>query len=135
VRIRGRSMQPSLRTGDLLLMRPAARRITVGDVVVLAGPDHRRRYVKRVAAGPGDVVELEDGRLYVNDRSWNGAPRVAGARVRTWCVPDGHYFVVGDNLVESDDSRVWAQPFVPASRISGVAVRRWPWRRTLPRYR
>jgi signal peptidase I len=126
VRIRGRSMQPTLRAGHVLLTRPAGRHVAVGDVVVLAPAEPGPLYVKRVAAGPGDVVELEAGRLYVNGRSWNGRTRVAGARVRTWRVPEGHYFVVGDNLRESDDSRVWPQPFVHASRIRGVAVKRWP---------
>lgn len=122
-------MQPTLRAGQVLLTRPVGRRIAVGDVVVLAAAAPVPLCVKRVAAGPGDVVELEAGRLYVNDRPWDGRPRVAGARVQTWRVPNGHYFVVGDNLRESTDSRVWPQPFVPASRISGVAVKRWPRRR------
>lgn len=127
-------MQPTLRAGQVLLTRPAGGRVAAGDVVVLfaiasdvLAPD--ALYVKRVAAGPGDVVELEAGCLYVNGRPWSGRPRVAGARVQTWRVPDDHYFVVGDNLCGSTDSRVWPQPFVPASRISGVAVARWPWRR------
>jgi signal peptidase I len=119
-------MQPTLYAGQMLLTRPAGRHITVGAVVVLATTVPGALYVKRVAAGPGDVVELEAGRLYVNGCPWNDWPRVAGARVCTWRVPDDHYFVVGDNLRESTDSRVWAQPFVPASRISGVAVKRWP---------
>ncbi|WBY01369.1 signal peptidase I [Ramlibacter tataouinensis] len=124
VRIRGRSMQPTLAPGRLLLTRPPLGRVAVGDIVVItAAPG--TRYVKRVAAGPGDLVELEAGRLYVNDRPWDGQPRVAGARVQSWRVPEGHWFVVGDDLQASDDSRVWPRPFVAASRISGVALGRW----------
>lgn len=133
MRVRGRSMWPTLRAGDVLLTRPPGRRLAVGDVVLVAPTERGPMSVKRIAAGPRDVVEIEAGRLYVNDRPWDGRPRVAGARVLTWRVPDGHYFVVGDNLRESTDSRVWTQPFVPASRIGGVAVGRWPWRRLAPR--
>ena len=125
VRIRGRSMQPTLAPGQLLLTRPAGRAVAVDDIVVVtAAPG--TLCVKRVAAGPGDVVELEAGRLSVNGCPWSGPPGGAGARVQTWRVPDSHYFLVGDNLRESDDSRVWPEPFVAASRISGVALGRWP---------
>lgn len=124
VRIRGRSMQPTLTHGQVLLTRPAGGDIAVGDVVVIwTAPG--KRCVKRVAAKPGDVVELEAGRLYVNQSSWDGRPRIVGARVATWHVPNGHYFVVGDNPQESDDSRVWPDPFVAVSRMSGVALNRW----------
>ncbi len=125
VRIRGRSMQPTLAPGQLLLTRPPMGRVAVGDIVVI-GAAPGTRYVKRVAAGPGDVVELEAGRLRVNGRPWNGQRRVAGARVQAWRVPAGHWFVVGDDPQQSDDSRVWPQPFVPAARISGVALVRRP---------
>ena len=125
VRIRGRSMQPTLAPGQLLLTRPAGRAVAVDDIVVVTTTPGTL-CVKRVAAGPGDVVDLEAGALYVNGRPWTGRSGGVGARVETWRVPPGHYFLVGDNLRESDDSRVWPQPFVAASRISGVALRRMP---------
>lgn len=115
-------MHPTLTDGQLLLTRPAGRHVQVGDIVVLMN-GRGERCVKRVAAGPGDLVELEAGRLYVNRRSYDGRPRTAGGRVETWRVPHGHFFVAGDNLRQSDDSRVWQEPFVPASRISAVAIR------------
>lgn len=121
VRVRGRSMQPTLEHGQLLLTRPAFRRVKVGDIVVLTA-GRNARHVKRIAAGPGDVVELEAGRLFVNQQAQDGRPRSAGARVETWHVPTGHFFVVGDNPLQSDDSRVWPEPFVAESRIIGVAL-------------
>jgi len=127
VRIRGRSMQPTLAAGQVLLTRPARGRLAIGDVVVATTPAGAR-IVKRIAAAPGDVVTVEAGRLAVNGQPRDGQPRLAGAHVQTWHVPPGHYFLVGDNLQASDDSRVWPQPFVAASRISGVVFKRWPWR-------
>lgn len=123
VRVRGWSMHPTLEHGQLLLTRPRRRRLEVGDIVVLT-TGRGVRYVKRIAGGPGDVVELEAGRLFVNQHSYDGHPRAVGARVETWHVPHGHYFVVGDNLQQSDDSRVWHEPFVAATCISGVALPR-----------
>lgn len=123
VRVRGRSMQPTLEHGQWLLTRPKFRCVEVGDIVVLTARGGAR-YVKRIAAGPGDVVELEAGRLFVNRQAQDGQPRRSGARVVTWRVPAGHFFVVGDNPRQSNDSRVWKEPFVAESRISGVALRR-----------
>jgi signal peptidase I len=126
VRVHGLSMQPTLEHGQWLLTRRGAA--AVGDIVVFT-TGRGRRCVKRIVAAPGDVVELEAGRLFVNRQSMDGQPRTAGARVETWDVPDGHFFVVGDNLRQSDDSRVWQEPFVPAAGISGVVVSR-SYRRT-----
>ena len=122
VRVRGRSMQPTLDDGRWLLTRPAGRRVHVGDIVVFTR-ESGQRCVKRVAAGPGDLVDVEAGRLHVGRRSSSdGQPRLCGARVERWRVPAGHYFVIGDNHEVSNDSRVWNEPFVPVSRISGVAL-------------
>lgn len=116
-------MQPTLRDGQFVLVRPGGRGVLVGDVVVFTTGDGERR-VKRVAAGPDDLVELEAGRLYVNGRSYDGHPRTAGPWVETWRVPERHVFVVGDDLRRSDDSRVWREPYVPVERISGVVMLR-----------
>lgn len=130
LRVKGRSMLPTLTDGQVLVMRPARGRIAQRDIVVFAAAD-RRLYVKRIAGMPGDVVTLEAGRLYVNGRAWDGSPRVVGVHVEQWRVPEGHCFVVGDNPRESDDSRVWREPFVALARIGGVALGpwRWPWLR------
>lgn len=114
-------MEPALRDGQIVLVRPIGRRLRVGDIVVLA-MSGGERCVKRVAGGPSATVELEAGRLYVDQRSYDASPRVAGARVETWRVPEGHVFVMGDNLQQSDDSRVWPEPFVPVERIIGVVM-------------
>lgn len=121
-------MLPTLTHGQVLFTRPARGPIAVGDVVVFTAAIGGL-YVKRIAGMPGDIVTLEAGRLYVNGRAWDGGPRTTGAHVERWRVPDGHCFMVGDNLKESDDSRVWREPFVALARIGGVGLRRWPWRR------
>lgn len=122
VRIRGRSMLPALVNGQILITRPACGCFAKGDVVVFTMTTGHL-YVKRIAGMPGDLVTLEAGRLYVNGHAWDGGARTTGAHVERWQVPDGHCFVVGDNLRESDDSRVWSEPFVALARVCGVAFK------------
>src|SRR5665648_1193569 len=80
VRVAGESMAPTYRSSDLLLTRPAGRagvRARRGDVVVFRHGEVRM--IKRVVGLPGDLVELEAGRLFVNGEPVDGRPRVRGA--------------------------------------------------------
>lgn len=157
-RVSGQSMAPTLRPSDLLLTGPVGpaglrrdrgfgakpsvsreeghetaarggpRR---GDVVVLRRG--RLRMVKRVVAVAGDVVELEAGRLFVDGRPIDGRARVGGALTQTWRVPAGHLFVAGDNPARSDDSRLWAEPFVAVADVEGRVLARLPRLPRLPK--
>ena len=125
VRVAGESMAPTYRPFDLLLTRRAGRAGVWGrrgDVVVFRHGE--LRMIKRVVGLPGDLVELEAGRLVVNGESVDGRPRVRGAYTQTWRVPGASYFMAGDNPAVSDDSRVWDEPFVSVEDLEAVVTRR-----------
>lgn len=125
VRVVGESMAPTYRSSDLLITRPVGRagaRVQRGDVVVFQHDE--LRMIKRVLGLPGDLVELEAGRLFVNGESVDGRPRVRGAYTQTWRVPGASSFMAGDNPTASDDSRVWDEPFVPVEGLEAVVTRR-----------
>ena len=125
VRVAGESMAPTYRPSDLLLTRPVPRAgPRRGDVAVLSHGGVRM--IKRVVGVPGDLVELEAGRLFVNGHSVHGQVRVPGARTQTWRVPESQFFVAGDNSDVSDDSRVWGAPFLPAGSIEAIVGRLSP---------
>lgn len=132
VRVAGESMAPTYRSPDLLLTRPVGRagvRVRRGDVVVFRRGE--LRMIKRAVGLPGDLVELEAGRLFVNGEPVDGRPRVRGAFIQTWRVPGSSYFMAGDNAAASDDSRVWDEPFVRVESLDAVVTRRlWGGRRT-----
>ena len=91
-------------------------------------------FIKRVVGAPGDTIAVRNGRVirngkptkepFISDTCRNDAG--AGCNFRNpITVPPGHYFMMGDNRGESDDSRFWGP--VPTSWIIGEAFATyWP---------
>ena len=90
-----------------------------------------QNFIKRVVAGPGDKVAIVNGHAIVNGRRQKDSytrPCAGGADCnfpKPITVPADHYFMMGDNRGESDDSRFWGP--VPRSWIIGGAFATyWP---------
>lgn len=110
----GASMEPCLYNGQDIFLNRLIYKISSpkpGDVVVFLpnGNDKEHYYVKRVVAGPDDVVQIRDGMLYVNgeiqDAYFNDKIAEAGLAENEIKLNDDEYFVIGDNCNNSEDSR------------------------------
>lgn len=122
-----------------------------GDVMVFFPPHKKQYYIKRVVGLPGDQVILDNNVLYINGEKqqqthieqqadglllYDVLTEQLGERQHEmrrlarhglgrseWTVPEGHYFMMGDNRDNSSDSRVWGM--VPEENIVGEAVAIW----------
>ena len=111
-----------------------------GDIIVFRFPeDEEKDFIKRVVGTPGDTVQLRNKAVLVNgialdDKSFTQRidPGVIDGAINPRdnfgpvTVPDGSYFVMGDNRDQSLDSRFWG--FVREEKIRGKAFRiYWSW--------
>lgn len=122
------SMEDTLLKKDLLIadklsykvLRRDPRR---GDIMIFQYPNNRRiDYIKRVIGLPGEQVEVRGGVVYVNGEQLDEdyikeQPRLTFG---PFAVPEGEYFMMGDNRNHSQDSRVWGA--VPRSYFEGRAL-------------
>lgn len=101
-----------------------------GDIVVFPFPDNEDvDYIKRIIGVPGDTIVIRDGILYINDEAMTEDYILEPMRREDFGpvdVPEGCYFMMGDNRNPSMDSRVWENQFVEKDKIKGKAFLKYP---------
>jgi len=134
------SMSPTILVGDAVIVNNLAYSLRVpftftslarwktpahGDIVVCFEPGDGTRLVKRVIGLPGDVVELRNDHLWLNGQPQEVGPYVTIPAIAAWRnfgpvkVPEGQYFLMGDNRDNSKDSRYFG--CVPLNQVIGRA--------------
>lgn len=136
--VSGHSMVPNFQDGDYIITNKLATHFSTlqrGEVIILVNPrDHSQDFIKRIIGLPGDRITISVGQVYINGqpisepylppdtKTSGGAFLPEGEEI---VVPDGQYFVMGDNRSGSSDSREWGP--VDKSLVIGQAfLRYWP---------
>lgn len=141
------SMYDTLQVGDFIVLNRLAYMFDKpenGDVVVFEYPlEPSKDFIKRVVGTPGDRIELREKVLYVNGEPAEEPYRKINDQTaipqelshkdsfEAFTVPEGEYFMMGDNRDNSYDSRFWG--FVGEDKIKGKALMIY-WSLDTPKY-
>lgn len=135
-RVPSNSMEKTIMTGDRMIGSRLAylkEKPERGDIVIF---DHRidtsgkeTRLVKRIIGLPGETVEIRGGKIYINGSS-EPLKEPYLYEEMNWKddrfeVPEGCYFMMGDNRNYSRDARAWSDPYVPEKKIIAKVMFRY----------
>ncbi len=129
----GKSMFPTLEDGDHIIIEKISKRF--GDMdrydIIVFPHEKDILYIKRIIGLPGEKVEIKDGKVFIDDKEidekyeFEIIEEYGDSLPMT--VPDGEYFVLGDNRNNSHDSRYQTVGTVKKENITGRAIfRLWP---------
>lgn len=130
-RIEGRSMEPTLHSGQYLLVNKLSYlgpgEPGRGDIVVFEAWNQEKDFIKRIVGIPGDTIEIRDSCVYVNgsclDEPYLDQPTTDP--IGPIILGENEYYVMGDNRGNSSDSRAYGP--LPRDRVIGKAwITYWP---------
>lgn len=131
--VSGRSMQPTLNGGDMLMVTAFDNTHESGDIVVITQPNaFNEPIIKRIIAVGGQTVDIdfERGIVYVDGVAENGNYTLAAPTYEKEdfdgpiTVPEGYLFVMGDNRNDSTDSRSNAVGLIDERYVYGTVLGR-----------
>lgn len=134
--IESASMEPAMMVGDYFAGNKFSYLFSDperGDIVIFENPVNpdKEPYIKRVIGLPGETVTIKDNCIFINDSTEPLFEPYVLQPMKTidavYTVPEGCYFLLGDNRNRSTDSRFWENPYVERDKIfAKAAFTFWP---------
>lgn len=131
----GDSMEPHIHNGDFIVLNKLTYRFSEPkrfDIVVFPYNNSGSNYIKRIIGLPGEIIEIKDGKVYINNEVLKDNYAMEdivfnGNQTYPLIIPEGEYFLMGDNRNDSSDSRYKDVGTIPRKKIIGKAgIRIWP---------
>lgn len=118
--VNGKSMKPTFQNGDALLLKKWG--VPKKDDIIIAYIEELDlMVVKRILAIEGDVVSIDESGVYVNGKK--AAESVDMKRTSMeFIVTANQYFLIGDNMMDSLDSRIWG--CIGRSAVQGIVIKK-----------
>lgn len=137
--VKGGSMYPTFKDGQFIFTDKVSYRLGVpkrGDVVVFKSPKNADvDFIKRIIGLPGETVKVKEGLVYINQKKLDESSYLSPSVVtgpesylgenQDLLIPEGRYFVMGDNRQHSSDSRDFG-PVAPNEFVGKVFFRYFP---------
>lgn len=141
--VKGASMEPNFEDGDYLLVNEISYRFSMparGDVIVFRYPqDPSQFFIKRIIGLPSETIEIKDNKVTIHNKNKPEGLMIKESYLASEQktlgnsiikLENNEYFVLGDNRLQSSDSRRWGP--VNQSLITGKAfLRPWPFNKFL----
>ncbi len=111
VKVQGNSMVDTLQNEEIMIATKYDYILGVPkrfDIVICKYPNRHEIFVKRIVGLPGDVISIENGLLTVNGETYpeDYITNRPNYTIQNYSVPEGQYFVLGDNRSNSNDSHL-----------------------------
>lgn len=126
------SMEPTVHKGNIAIvngLKYISQEPQRGDIVIFKSAELKETLIKRVVGLPGETISFENGCVSIDGQIYEETyleKDVTTNCLSTFTVPDGCYFLLGDNRENSFDARCWKNPYISKEDIKGKYIIQMP---------
>ncbi len=120
--VNGDSMLPTYKSGQIVFIKKNINSISKDDIII--GRKNGITFIKRVVGVPNDKLIIKDGKLYINDKIYDKYKDIENGGIlnNLLVLKENEYFIMGDNVNHSSDSRENKIGIINKENIFGIVI-------------